>query len=146
MKYHILAALLAFAGGAAQTGAKDIEAPKECVPMLRIPVENYVPDAVLFSPPDGPVPYSVWRYNLYDAFCRGKPAKDCIWACAPVRSKHGAAVNGTAPRSPHGPYVLYPPTLRARGSLARSDPSAPSTTGEFRRWSMPHPIRPYGVT
>lgn len=89
MKYHILAALLAFAGGAAQTGAGASKAPKECVPTLRIPVENYVPDAFLFSPPDGPVPYSVWRYNLYDAFCRGKPEKDCVWECAPVHSKHG---------------------------------------------------------
>lgn len=91
---HLAALGLAFAGSSTQTEAKDccIEAPKECVPMLRIPVENYVTDPAIFFPPDGPVPYSVWHYNLYGAFCQGEPAKDCIWACVPVQSKRGAAV------------------------------------------------------
>ncbi len=91
-KHLILTSLaLIVAGSSAQTQA-GYKVPKECVPVLRIPVESYVPYPALFSPPDGPRPYSVYYYNLYETFCHGKAEKDCIWTCAPVVTKTGAVI------------------------------------------------------
>ncbi len=96
-KYLTLAALgLVFAGGSTETqaGGCCVSVPKQCVPVLRVPPENYVPDEAMLSPPE-PVPYAVWYYNLYETFCRGKAEKDCIWACAPVVPPHGVSVRAS---------------------------------------------------
>ncbi len=85
-KYLILALLaVVLAGSWTQAEAGDccIKVPKECVPVLRIPAEDYVPDPAMLSPPE-PVPYSVWYYNLSDR-----------WACVPVGSKPVVAVKAS---------------------------------------------------
>lgn len=85
-KYLTLAVLaVAFASSSTQTEAGDccVPVPKECVPTLRVPAENYVPYPELLTPPQ-PVAYSIWYYNLYEPFCKGRPERDCIWACVPV--------------------------------------------------------------
>jgi hypothetical protein len=88
-KYLVLTLLgLTFAAGAApskdqakapqakapQAKAPQARAPKECFPILRI--AGGVP-----TQSDGPIPYSVWYYVLYQPFCAGKSAKTCVWAC-----------------------------------------------------------------
>jgi hypothetical protein len=81
--YRTLAVLaLAFVVSSTQTQA----VPKECLPVLRIPPENYVAFPELLSPPQ-PIGYSTYYYELYGVFCQGKPEKDCIWACLPVGAK-----------------------------------------------------------
>jgi hypothetical protein len=69
---------LAFASGAVQSKDQQKASkkpPKGCFPILRIPPGDP-------TPPDGPIPYSVWYYTLYDQFCQGKSEDKCIWACA----------------------------------------------------------------
>ncbi len=85
---------LALCGGATQSSAAGccIETPKQCFPVLRIPPEDYVYSPAVFFPPDKPVPYSVWRYSLYEPFCSGQPAAKCIWACAKAPPKRDAAL------------------------------------------------------
>jgi hypothetical protein len=82
--------VLLFAGTSNQVeaGACCVSVPKTCLPVLRIPAADYVPDPGLLSPPE-PVPYGIWYNNLYDVFCRGQAERDCIWACAPVHARHG---------------------------------------------------------
>ena len=79
-------ALLGFtlSDGATRSRAEGccVKTPKQCFPALRIPPEEYVYSPAVFSPPDGPVPYSVWYYTLYDQFCQGKSEEKCVWACA----------------------------------------------------------------
>ncbi len=73
MKKYLALALLAFAFSGSSTETKAwVAIPKACVPVLRVPPASYVPNPAMLSPPQ-PVPYSVWYYNLSDA-----------WACAPV--------------------------------------------------------------
>lgn len=93
MKKYLALAVLCFAlaGGAAQS--KELgKAPKECFPILRIPPEEYVYSPAVFYPPDWPVPYSVYYYNLYQQFCAGEPADKCIWACGKVPPTRGASL------------------------------------------------------
>ncbi len=74
---------LSFAAGAAQS--KDqAKAPKNCFPILR--KAGGAP-----TQPDGPIPYSVWYYVLYQPFCEGKSAKTCVWACGKTSSQDGRA-------------------------------------------------------
>lgn len=88
MKKYLAFALfgIALAGGATESNAQGccIDVPKVCYPVLRIPVEKYIYAPALFSPPDRPVPYSVWYYSFYQPFCAGKSEAECIWACAPA--------------------------------------------------------------
>lgn len=93
-KYLVLTLLgLTFAAGAAhskdeakepQAKARQAKAPKECFPILRgaggAPTQT-----------DGPIPYSVWYYVLYQTFCEGKSAKTCVWACGKAPSQDGGA-------------------------------------------------------
>ncbi len=82
-RYLTLALLpLAFVAASIQAASAG-GVPKECVPVLRIPAESYVPYPALLSPPQ-PVAYSTYYYELYDTFCRGKPMQSCIWSCEPV--------------------------------------------------------------
>jgi len=93
-----LALLFVLAGAGPQANAAGccVKAPvkpaKECFPVLRIPPEEYVYRPAVFSPPDHPVPYSVYYYNLYQQFCAGESADKCIWACEKVRPVRGAAL------------------------------------------------------
>lgn len=85
-KYSLLALIaLPLAGGSTQAEAGDccIKVPKECIPVLRVPAQDYVPDPAMLSPPQ-PVPYSVWYYNLSDH-----------WACAPIGAKQVVAVRAS---------------------------------------------------
>lgn len=94
-KYVALALLgLALAGGAARARAEGccVKTPKQCVPILRIPPEDYAYGAAIFIPPNKPVPYSVWYYAFYQSFCSGKPADQCIWACGKPPPLRGAAL------------------------------------------------------
>jgi hypothetical protein len=80
MRKHLILALigLAFASGPVQSKDREraaMQPPKNCYPVLRTPPGDP-------TPPDGPIPYSVWYYTLYDQFCRGKSEEKCIWACA----------------------------------------------------------------
>jgi hypothetical protein len=84
---------LAFALSSGRTEAADKAPPKECIPVLRIPPQNYVPFPELLSPPV-PVGYSTYYYELYGVFCEGKPRKDCIWTCVPVREKKASVKAG----------------------------------------------------
>lgn len=84
LKYLLLTLLgLTLAAGAAQS--KDqAKAPKNCFPILRMP--GSAP-----TQPDGPIPYSVWYYVLYQPFCDGRSAKTCVWACGKAPSQDGGA-------------------------------------------------------
>jgi hypothetical protein len=79
---------LAFAAGPAQSKDKGccVKVPKECFTYLRqVPGDP--------TPPDGPIPYSVWYYSLYEPFCKGKSEAACIWACAKALPKCDACGN-----------------------------------------------------
>lgn len=93
MKKYLALALVGFSliTGAAQSKEQG-RAPKECFPFLRIPPEEYVYSPAVFYPPDRPIPYSVYYYNLYQQFCAGEPAEKCIWACEKVPTARGAAL------------------------------------------------------
>ncbi|MFO1125189.1 MAG: hypothetical protein U1E25_07875 [Methylocystis sp.] len=96
MKKILVLALLSLAvgGGAIQSRAAGCcsKTPEHCFPVLRIPPDQYVYSSAAFFPPDKPVPYSVWYYSLYQAFCPGQPAGKCIWACAKAPPTRGAAL------------------------------------------------------
>lgn len=80
---------LVFFGGPMHSYSAGKAPPKECIPVLRIPPDRYVPFPELLSPPQ-PVGYSTYYYELYGVFCEGKPQKDCIWQCVPVKATKGS--------------------------------------------------------
>ena len=99
IKYLAIALLsLVFMAGPAQSKDKPaqskdkkdkgccVKVPKECFTYLRqLPGDP--------TPPDGPIPYSVWYYSLYEPFCKGKSEAACIWACAKALPKCDACGN-----------------------------------------------------
>ncbi|MCQ4188805.1 hypothetical protein [Methylocystis suflitae] len=89
-KYLVLTLLgLSVAAGAAQS--KDhAKAPQAKAPQARAPTILRMPGGAQ-TQPDGPIPYSVWYYVLYQPFCEGKSAKTCVWACGEAPAQAGRA-------------------------------------------------------